>query len=332
VLLFSILLFLALHKQDYRILLLPVLASSQIWYVFSYFNSDAFSLFISLLAVYQLVVGESIFNRILNEGFHGKNVLCFFGIAFLFSLMLMMKMNFYFFIVFCFLYLIWKIIFKEISLTKVFLFRLLAIALVGGLMVGIVRVGDIYINGFNKGAKTELIREKFASLIYKPSTPFDKKYPYMQMKDRGSTLKSLFTLNHWGESSFQSSFGVYDYVTIKASFFYYDFVKLMGGGLLALIVMTTIFKGGLKGNSLMILALLCSFSLVGTALYRSWTVDFQPQGRYLLPIVSIFSILIFHNRKYFITSAFNLLLVSMFLLSTYSFIFTGLYGIEKYVF
>jgi hypothetical protein len=327
VLLFSVLCFLALHKQDFRILLLPVLISPQIWYIFSYFNTEAFGLFIILLVAYQLVVQESMFNRIISEGFRGKNIFGLVGIAVLFGLMLLSKLNFYFFIVFCFLYLIWKIVFKEIVFTKIFLYRLFAIALTGMMIIGIVKAGDISVNGFDKSAKIEQYREEAASLIYKPSTPLDKKHSFLQMKDRGATLKSLFVRDHWGGKSFESSFGVYGYTSVLGSFSYYSIVKLIGEAFLALVVLTTIFRGGLKGNSLLFITLFCSFWLMGMLIHRSWTDDFQAQGRYFLPIVAMLSVLIFHNRKYFITSAFHLLLISMFLLSTYSFIFVGLYGI-----
>jgi hypothetical protein len=327
VLLFSVLCFLALHKQAFRILLLPVLISPQVWYIFSYFNSEAFSFFIIILAAYQLVVQESMFNRILSEGFLGKNIFRMVGISFLFGLMLLSKMNFYFFIVFCFLYLIWKFVFKEIVFTKMILYRLFVIAFAGMMLVGIVKAGDISVNGFNKGAKIEQYREESASLIYKPSTPLNKKHSFLQMKDRGATLRSLFTLDHWGGKSFESSFGVYGYTSVLGSFSYYTIVRLIGEALLALVVFSTIFKGGLKGNTLLIITLFCSFSLIGALIYRSWADDFQAQGRYFLPIVAMLSVLIFHNRKYFIASAFNLLLISMFLVSTYSFIFVGLYGI-----
>lgn len=329
VMLFSIIFFFALHKPDFRILLLPVLMSSQIWYIFSYFNSDAFGLFITLIVVYQLVAQESMFNSILIDGFHRRNLFSSICIAILFGLLVMMKMNFYFFIVFCFLYLIWKIVFKEIVLTKVFVLRLLTIVFAGLVIVGIVKAGDVYVNGFDKAAKIEKYREESAALIYKPSTPLNKKHAYLQKKDRGETLKSLFTLDHWGGKSFQSSFGVYGYTSVLGTFFYYDIVKLISGGLLGLVVLSTLFRGGWKGNALLTIALFCSLSLIGAALYRSWTADFQPQGRYLLPILAMFSVLLFHSRKYFIMPAFNLFFVALFFLSTYSFIFVGLFGIEK---
>jgi hypothetical protein len=335
VLLFSVLVFLALYKLSIRLVLLPVLMSSQIWYIFSYFNSDAFGLFLSLLAAYQLVVENSMFNKILQQGFRGRNIVFCLGIGSLFGLMLLTKMNFYFFIVFCFLYLVWKIVFKEILITKKLTFRILVIVFTGVMVAGIFKGGDIYVNGFDKGAKIQKYCEEFASPMYKPSTPLSKKHPSLSLKERGKTLKSLFVQNNWGEKSFASSFGVFGYTSVLASFIYYDIVRFIGGAFLVLIILMTILKGGLKGNTLLLITLFCSFSLIGMALNRSWVDDFQAQGRYFLPIVAMVSVLIHHiyyYQKFFIKSAFNILFVGMFLLSVYNYIFVGLYGIEKYSF
>ncbi len=330
VLLFSLLFFLALHRHVFRVLLLPILMSPQIWYVFSYFNSDAFNLFLSLLAAYQLVAEKSMFNRVLEEKLCGKNIFYFFCIAVLFGIMLISKLNFYFFLVFIFFYLLWKIAFKEIRLQRSHLIKISALAIAGVVIVGVIKSGDFYVNGLNKAAKIEACREKTAVHLYNPKTPLKEKYAYLQMKERGVTLKSLFTLDHWGMKSFASSFGVYGYTSVLASFTFYDLVAWAGLGFLAVLILSTLFKGGLKGNALLGITLFCAMTLIAMSLYHSWTADFQPQGRYFLPIVAMLSVCLFHNKKYLIEPLSYLFIVAMFLLSAYSFIFVGLYGIQKY--
>ncbi len=330
ILLFGSLFFLALYKQSVRVLFVPILISPQVWYIFSYFNSDAFALYLTLLAAYQLVVEKSMFNRVLREGTGGKNFLFFLILAFLFSLIVLSKINFYFFIVFSFLYLIWKMLFGDIELTKTFCLRLAAVAITGLVLAGCVRAEDVYVNGFNKKAQVEMYREKYAAPLYNPKTPLNKRHAYLQMRQRGVTLRELFVMDSWGEKTFESSFGVYGYTTVLAPDTYYNFVRICAAALLAVIILSTLFKGRLKGNALLVITLLCSFSLMGIDLYRSWTADFQPQGRYLLPIIAMLSVMLFHNEKFYLKSIYNLLIMGLFLLSSYSFIFIGLYGIEKY--
>jgi hypothetical protein len=45
----------------------PLLLSPQIWYIFSYFNGDAFALFLAILIAYQVAESDSLFNRHLDS-------------------------------------------------------------------------------------------------------------------------------------------------------------------------------------------------------------------------------------------------------------------------
>ena len=148
IMLFASLFFIALHRPPFRILLLPIFLSSQIWYMFSYFNSEAFVLFLTLIAAYQVVIDGSMFNILLRERLREKNVLSFLCIAGLFALLLLSKLNFYIYIVFLFLYLVWKIMFKELALSKTIVMRFLVVAATGFVLAGCFRAGDIYVNGF----------------------------------------------------------------------------------------------------------------------------------------------------------------------------------------
>lgn len=60
--LFAILVFLAWRKKEAMLLFSLLVVSAQIWYVFSYFNADAFPLFLSILAAYELASPRSAFN------------------------------------------------------------------------------------------------------------------------------------------------------------------------------------------------------------------------------------------------------------------------------
>jgi hypothetical protein len=77
----------------------PLLVSPQIWYIFSYFNGDAFPLFLSMLIAYQLAEPGSLFNKYLDSpgvlrGFSGALL---FGV--LVALLALSKKNYYAFLV-----------------------------------------------------------------------------------------------------------------------------------------------------------------------------------------------------------------------------------------
>ena len=55
-----------------------MLLAPQIWYIFSYFNGDAFPLFLATLIGYQTAVPDSLFNRYLDApGLSGASPDCY---------------------------------------------------------------------------------------------------------------------------------------------------------------------------------------------------------------------------------------------------------------
>ena len=68
VFLFSILALSCAGRAKESLVFLPIVLSPQIWYLFSYFNGDAFPLFVSILIAYQLAVPSSAFNRWMMSG------------------------------------------------------------------------------------------------------------------------------------------------------------------------------------------------------------------------------------------------------------------------
>ena len=108
--LFNLTLFLAIvfvfvRKVEARHLLIPLSLSAQIWYIFSYFNADAFALAGAQFAAYQVAVRDSAFNSGITSGsYRGwwRGVLVL-GLAI--GLLLLSKRNFYVFLAFLAAYL-----------------------------------------------------------------------------------------------------------------------------------------------------------------------------------------------------------------------------------
>lgn len=328
--LFLILVILAVQNKAYRVLLLPLLISAQVWYVFSYFNSDAFALFITLLCAYQIAVPDSMLNNFATGGLSWRSWWHPLAVGFLLALLLLVKKNFYFFYVFLFCYSIWKMVFADWRLTPQLVLRLGVVVLVGMVLAGSFWGLDYRVNGPDRAAKLEQAREHLARKMYRPSTPLSKLHPYLLMKKRGISLKEVLQRYRWGEKSFRTSFGVYDYTSISGPFSYYNMVRYTGLLLLASLLVPVAIRGGSAGISLALLTLVMSVALLAVALHHAWTVDFQAQGRYFLPILAMVSIYLYHEEHHLAKPLFHLLTLAMFLLGAYSFIFVGLHAIAKY--
>ena len=330
VVLFLLLVALSFTRTDFRICMLIVLISPQIWYIFSYFNSDAFALFMTLLAGYLLANPDSLFHQSISGSLSARTVLYLLFCGILLALLLLVKKNFYFFNLFMALYLTWAIIFKKIQLDRTVVVRLASIGLIGFSIFGTFTLTDSFINGFEKKYRLELAKENFAKTAYKPSTTLESKHPFLQMKARGITLTELLLEKKWAERIFRSSFGVYGYRLLSSSNFHYDIVRISGLMLVVLILSSIFVRGGLPENILLATTLVIVAGLILVALRHAWVVDFQAQGRYLFPCIGMIAILFYHTERFFPRPFFHSLICLMFLLAVYSFITVGLYEIEKF--
>lgn len=326
--LFGILVFLAMGNPPFRLLFLPLMLSPQIWYLFSYVNSDAFSLFVVVLAGWQMVVDDSALNRFLDQ--QKISLIKILGLGLLLGLLLFVKKNFYFFILFIVFYFLWHLVFQPFPNFKGMLKRVLLICGIGCIFAAVHLGADYRVNGFEKGEKMRVMQELTAKPLFKPSTELHKKYSFLQMRDRGTTLEEFIKLHRWGEKSFRSAFGSYGYFTVHGPDIYYDLVRGAGLGCLLFMGGSILFRGGWSGNVLFAGAVLCSAALIAMACYHAWTVDFQAQGRYLMVIAAMAGMVLVKTEKVYNQIVLRTLCCSMFLLSVYSFVFIGIFGLAKY--
>lgn len=327
VLLFFILL-LASTKVGFRPFLFPLLLSPQIWYLFSYADSEALSLSLTLLAAWQLTAYTSPLNRLLRDEPEKFSWLTPLHIGLLLGLLLLQKQNFYFLYVFFFGYFFWRLRLAPATWSRRTITRFITIIVIGALFFGIVKTTDAWVNDFKKSELELKAREQYAEQMYKPSTPLEKKHPYLQLRDRGKTLRQLLDVDRWGENSFRTAFGVYGYTQYSAPFAYYDYVRLFGF-LLLLVLALTLLRAGWPGCGLLALAMSWAVFFLAGLIYHAWTVDFQAQGRYLLPMIPMFAMLYYHCQRILSRLFFYSLFFLLFLLSVYNFIFIGLHDIGK---
>ena len=331
--LWALLLCLALARGDFRLLMVPALLSPQIWYIFSYVNSEAFAVFVMMLAAWQLGSPDSTWNRLLaGEPGRGRPVwiaVLFLGL--LLALLLLLKKNFDFFLLFAGLYCLWRVVFGHTRLNRANLRRIAAVALVGLGLFAAVRGVDQYVNGFHKSEKMLLARYRLAEAPWNPGTPLEKRHGHLQMRERGVSLRQMLEVERWGAKSFRSAVGMYGFTSVSAAYPYYRLFQYMGLFFLLAVSAAVLAHGGLSGISLWGLTLGASCALIGYAGYHAWTVDFQPQGRYFLPIVGMLGLFCLEARAYLSRSLLApLACAGLFLLSLYSFVWVALPGILPY--
>jgi len=313
---------------------LPFLISSQIWYIFSYCASDAFALFFAFLTACEVINPNSLLHRYLKGDDWRTKLFGAVVLGLLLGVVFLLKKNYLPFVVFFYLVLGVKIFLTDEFFwdKKAAILRLVLVTLIGLSVFGL-RVGaDYLVNGFDRGEKIASIQEQLAGHLFKPSTELQKKHILLHRQARGITLEHTVMTDRWFERVFRSSFGVFGYFTISGTAGYYSLVR-WSGVLLLVFVFASIFRGGgLIGSGLAVSALGIAGGLIGISLYHSWTMDFQPQGRYLFPIVPILGILYGWNYAVINRRLLVLCLTPMFILAMYSFIFEALIRIPKITF
>lgn len=322
VLLFGLIFLYATKSVPARLVALPFLLSPQVWYIFSYCVSDAFGLFLCFLAACEVVREESYLNRIL-DGNRSFSITGTALVAILLGSIFLLKINYYPFIILIYGVIFWRWLQSPDNRSTVLL-RVLAVSMIALVLAG-GRIGaDYYVNGLDRDDKLSEMQEKTAHHWYKPSTELHKKHVSMYMKQRGTTLKELIYQRKWFAHTFETGVGKYGYFTIGAPEIYYWLMKWCLIAFFVYVCGAIALKGNTEGRLMALLAVGLTLALIGASVHRSWTIDFQAQGRYLFPVLPMIGMVLATNRPLMDTKVFILIIVHLFLLSLYSFIFIAL--------
>ncbi len=323
---FNALLFLLLFlmvSSSNRLLffLTPLLCTPQIWYLYAYANRGGFVLFVSLLLAWQLVNKKSSLQRFLQA----KTVLSHWHYALfpgaLLGILSIEQTNYLLFILFVFSLLLWELLFlvkqKKVFIYKCLFFLLIAVSLFCA------RHGlDNAINGSHKLEQRIAYAEQHAAPDFKPSiAETEHSYPGLRLKAKGITLPEIFQPEwSWHKMTFKSFTGFYGYYAEYSPKWYYTYILLIYGIVLLLILQHALFKASWQYK---IFTALCITAIAGGLLMSilfSWLYDFQPQGRYIFPIIPIILVYFWKmfplwNRQeqaVILTSAMSLILLSFY--------------------
>lgn len=309
-------------KESY--LFIPFLLTSQVWYIFSYINNDAWAVFLNLIFIYQLFYKDSGFNNYLNMDISkepkkmsivGKAIL----LGLLFYFLLIAKVNYLIATgISAILYLIInnKTVFKKQKLIKIGI-----VLLIGFLALGI-RLGiDYGINRLDRIKNMEQVR------VLRADEEFIAPYPAgrtngtangnFKWSERGKPIGNVIKNKEFYQKTAFSFIGVYGYMNKYATHIFY---YLILGGYLILIVYLIVNNVQKRkreddfnrGRVIpLILVFLAGILTLGLNIYRCYTYDFQPQGRYLFPIIPLLCALMYNQKKNKVIKIFVFIMISI---------------------
>ncbi len=297
VFLFGLLMTVAIRRtQEPLLFVLGLVATPQVWYIFSYFNGDAFPLFLALLIAVQVMYSNTISSRYFDSPTLRDRISGGVLLGILLGLMLLSKQNYHIYLAFIALILVLRLFFESRSGSAGrWPLQMKKGILIAGVALSIYLpyiVYDQYINGFQKQERIDRIAEQKALYPFKGSTIKNKpseSYPGLALRDKGVTFRKLFLENdEWRQMSFKSFFGVYGFMIYYAKKYHYQTITILLAAAFLFILFYTVYHSPPWRDSLvLLLALFFSLLVIGASVYFSWVADYEPQGRYLFPIIPI---------------------------------------------
>lgn len=315
--------------------LVPFLVvSPQMWYVFSYFNSDGFPLVIAILLAMQFIDSESSLNRFLSAPILRQNAIGGVLAGILMGILITSKLNYLLYIVFLIFVGLWRVLFEVSPPVRIpHLKKWIFVGFVALLVYLPIYGYDQYVNDFKKTERAMVVMERHAGYQFKPSTLRNESsstYPGLRLRDKGMSLEELLIKNPaWRDLSFKSFFGVYGYMDLVSDEDYYLVMTYMLGFFSLVVFFYMAFTLPVRDVIFVMFVLLFTGLAVGQSVYHSWVNDYQPQGRYLFPMLPMLMIGLAKLPASFRARAMPLSGLIFFILSVWSFLLTGLRVIPK---
>jgi hypothetical protein len=330
----SLVLIVALQIKRSKWLVPFLVASPQVWYVFSYFNSDGFPLFIAILLAMQMIDPESTLNRFFSTPLLRQHIGGGLLTGLLAGILIASKLNYLLYIAFLIFVGLWVILFETAKHQRLSRLKKLIFVASMALLVYLPIIGyDQYVNDFKKTEKAMSAMERYAAPQFKPSSlqkDLSATYPGLRLRDKGVSLESLLIQNpEWRDLSFKSFFGIYGYMDLVSNENYYRAVTYMLSVFFLLVFFYVAFALSPRDVIFILFVLLFCGLAVGQSVYHSWVSDYQPQGRYLFPILPMLMIGLARLPASFRLRVMPLFGLVFFILSLWSFLLTGLRMIPK---
>lgn len=331
---FCLVLVVAAHIRRSKWMVPFLVVSPQVWYVFSYFNNDAFPLFIAMILALQIVDSESSLNRYLTSPTIGHHIAGGILVGILTGLLFSSKLNYRIYIAFLIFAGLWGALFEASVSQRILRLKKWIFVILMALLVYLPLYGyDQYVNDFKKDEKGANMAERYAAPQFKPSSQrndLSATYPGLHLKEKGISLQELLIQNSdWRDLSFKSFFGLYGYMDLVSGADYYRAVTYVLGVFFLIVFFYVAFTLPARDVIFILFVLLFIGLTVGQSVYHSWVNDYQPQGRYLFPILPMLMIGLAKMPVSFRLRVMPPFGLMFFILSVWSFLLTGLRMIPK---
>lgn len=310
--------FLNLKKNSY--LLGVVFLTPQVWYLYTYCTSDALDFAVSVLVLYQLANPESMLQKLLREGVKKKDAWRVLLLGFLLSNIFMSKQNYYVIAIYAFSMLLVELLTAEKEKRRTRLIGCLWLAGSALLFLGIRYIPEFLHYGIHRQQVILELQNEIAIPELRPASPPEIQSPAFNLYGKGVSLREFLFHKGFHKTLFRSFVGTYGCLEFPSPKWYVAVMRLLY--LMLYVGMSiSIWHGKAQKERKVKFLLLHLMAFISWVLvvYNGWFIDFQAQGRYMLPVLIFVAHGISLNPKMAEKRWFQCLISVTAVLSLYSF-------------
>lgn len=278
-------------------LLIGLVLTPQLWYLFSYATSDAWDYFISYIIILCLVLDNKVKRRLLYSIIRGL----------LFAILFMGKKNYYVLPLFAFLIYLSELIFAKKEDRKNLIKEYLIILVTTGIILGI-KYGIDSIHFQGQRSFYEAIEAEF------------KQVSPISLRSQGKTLSDLFLDLNLYDKLYKSFAGIYGWMKFESGTIYYFLIYCFYIILLAFVIIYFIKKK----ESMLMTQMVISMSMIVISFlivaFHCWTYEYQTQGRYMFGMIPCIMFVFSRDKKLYNSKSVEYLMEGIALLGIYSYI------------
>ncbi len=305
-----------------------LLLTPQVWYLFSYCTSDSYDFFMSFLCLYELIKEDSMLNQVIKKPFCRKHIFYTVLLGLLFVQILWAKPSFYPVLIFVFLILLIRLFYTEKKERKSLFYKYMGIVGMTLLIFALrYMITDYPYYGFGKYKVYMDMLEKTALYEYRFSTPPMERAYSMSFMEKGVSLKEFFTQFDFNKNLFRTFAGFFGSYAFGARDWYYLVMGILYLALLGYLIFHACASRDKRAGWEIAAALFTMAVNYVLIVYNAWVIDFQPQGRYLLPVLVYVAYLVHRADRRGEDRFLRILLCLTCILSLYSFYTIGVYNL-----
>ncbi|MCI8599933.1 MAG: DUF2142 domain-containing protein [Lachnospiraceae bacterium] len=303
-----------------RYLLCTLFLTPQVWYLYTYCTSDALDFTVGVLVLYQLANPESMLKKLARNGVQKKDWWRVLLVGFVFSNIFMSKQNYYVMAIYAFTILMTELCFTKKEERRKRFFTYLWVAGTALMFLGIRYIPEFIHYGFRKWDIILELQNEIAIPKLRPATPPEQQSSAFNLYGKGVPFGEFLFKKGFHKMLFRSFVGTYGCLEFPSPKWYSGLMGILYLVLYGL-VGVSVWNGKKNKERKIKFCLLHVAALVsyGLVLYNGYFIDFQAQGRYMLPVVIFFAHAVSLNPDVEKKKWFQVLICVTAVLSLYSF-------------